>query len=356
MGKTMGNTVCIIMPAYNAQKSVKKAIESVIKQTYKNWELVIVNDGSADNTQKICEQMVSKDSRIHLINQENQGSSRARETGVLSNYAQKHSFITFLDADDSFPNDALEVLMAEGIKYNADVVCGRSEKMIRNIPIGNKWTPPCFDLNKPKLFEEENIKKELIAGFFGISDFPVTLWGKLFKFDIIKKCISASTIVKFTADDLIVTLNVMLNANRVVTIPNVVYQYHIGGGTSKYMPYLADDFMTLYKYRKNLIDQYSLQEELKQSMDIELMYYIKTHLMQCEKYKQAENTSIQKETEKLMNDSDVISAAEFTSKKKMPISFYADLLLSKNYKELQKVARDEIKKSHIKDLIRRVLT
>ena len=78
----MSEMVSIIMPVFNAEKWVEQAIESVKKQTYTNWELIIVNEGSSDNTQRICEQYSNDDSRISVYFQDNKGPGAARNLGL----------------------------------------------------------------------------------------------------------------------------------------------------------------------------------------------------------------------------------------------------------------------------------
>lgn len=89
--------ISIITPMYNAEKYVGLTIESVLEQTYKNWEMIIVNDGSKDSSAKIVENYVQKDSRIKLINQTNAGSATARNNALRNAQGQ---YICFLDADD----------------------------------------------------------------------------------------------------------------------------------------------------------------------------------------------------------------------------------------------------------------
>ena len=113
--------VSIITPAYNASKYIKETIESVLNQTYDNWELIIINDGSTDDTEKIVNSF--KDRRIKLISQKNMGVSAARNRGLSE---AKGEFITFLDADDILPPKSLEVR----VKYlkensNIDLVDGK---------------------------------------------------------------------------------------------------------------------------------------------------------------------------------------------------------------------------------------
>jgi len=96
--------VSIIMPAYNAEKFISKSIESVLQQTYQNWELLVVNDGSKDNTSSVVSSF--HDARIKLIEQVNGGVSKARNTGITNSTGE---FIAFLDSDDLWLKDKLEI-------------------------------------------------------------------------------------------------------------------------------------------------------------------------------------------------------------------------------------------------------
>jgi len=107
--------VSIITPAYNAEKYICKTIESVLNQTYRYWELIIVNDGSTDNTQEKIEYF--DDIRIISISQNNMGVSTARNRGVELARGQ---YITFLDADDILPEDSLKIRI-DYLNSHADV-------------------------------------------------------------------------------------------------------------------------------------------------------------------------------------------------------------------------------------------
>ncbi|MDQ7085044.1 MAG: glycosyltransferase family A protein [Sulfurovum sp.] len=92
-----------MLPTYNAQKYIEEAIESVINQTYIHWELIIINDGSTDNTSSLIASF--SDTRIISLTQENQGVSHARNRGLD---IAKGKYITFLDADDVLPRQSIE--------------------------------------------------------------------------------------------------------------------------------------------------------------------------------------------------------------------------------------------------------
>jgi glycosyltransferase involved in cell wall biosynthesis len=99
--------VSVIIPAYNSELYIKEAIDSILKQSFTHWEMIIVNDGSTDNTQAIVEEFIVKDSRIKLIVQKNSGSALARSTGFIHSQGK---YIYFLDADDRPKSNTLERL------------------------------------------------------------------------------------------------------------------------------------------------------------------------------------------------------------------------------------------------------
>jgi len=107
--------VSIIMPVYNGEKYIKEAIDSVINQTYKNWELIIVNDGSKDNTEEIIKSY--NDKRIKYFYQENKGVSAARNKALE---VAKGKYITFLDSDDYLPPNSIKARV-EYLEKNPDI-------------------------------------------------------------------------------------------------------------------------------------------------------------------------------------------------------------------------------------------
>lgn len=102
----MKHKFSLIIPAYNVEKYIKKCLDSVLNQTYNNYEIIIINDGSTDNTSKILESYKS-DKKIKIINQENKGLSNARNTGVSN---AKGDYILFIDSDDFIEKELLEIL------------------------------------------------------------------------------------------------------------------------------------------------------------------------------------------------------------------------------------------------------
>lgn len=241
--------VCIIIPVYNRQNCIKQCIKSLIDQSYKNIKIIIVNDGSTDNTRQICEKLKTSDNRILLINQDNKGSVEARKRGLIE--CSDNSYITFCDSDDKLPLDAIEKMVICAKKYNADIVCGNIKKVWKNIIIKNQFIPDCFKINAPTVYDKKDIIDKLYISCFGVSNLPVSLCAKLYRGYLIKRAINFPNIVQFMGDDLSVTIQILPETNRLVIIPDCVYFYKIGGGTTKFMPYMLDDFLTLYRKKWN---------------------------------------------------------------------------------------------------------
>ena len=127
--------ISVIMPLYNNEKYVAEAIQSVINQSYTDWELIIINDASTDNSQQIAENISKTDTRISLINlKENKGVSYARNLGIKKS---KGEYISFLDSDDLWDKDFLKLLFNKIIKKNIYFVYARYAWLMSNNAIQN---------------------------------------------------------------------------------------------------------------------------------------------------------------------------------------------------------------------------
>ena len=100
--------ISVVIPAYNAGQFLDETLESVLSQTYENWECIIVNDGSTDNTESVAKKWCEKDSRFRLTDKENGGLSSARNWGIKESKAE---YIAFLDADDLYMPNFLEICL-----------------------------------------------------------------------------------------------------------------------------------------------------------------------------------------------------------------------------------------------------
>lgn len=120
--------ISVIIPVYNAEKYLSKCIDSVLNQTYQDLEIILVNDGSTDDSEKILEKYRSRDSRIVIINKDNGGASTARNVGLDTAHGE---YITFVDSDDTISPYYLEILHNCALNDGSDFVCYRYKDSIK---------------------------------------------------------------------------------------------------------------------------------------------------------------------------------------------------------------------------------
>ena len=129
----MTDSVSIVIPAYNAEKTIIRCLDSIVNQTYKNLEILVINDGSKDKTQELVESY--KDERIILINKENGGVSSARNKGIE---VATGEYITFIDSDDYVAHDYIETLLIP-CQNGADISCSNYLMVDENgVPLNNR--------------------------------------------------------------------------------------------------------------------------------------------------------------------------------------------------------------------------
>ena len=117
--------VSVIIPVYNVEEYIEKCLNSVVNQTYKKIEIIIIDDGTQDGAGKICDDYAKKDNRIKVIHQNNRGLSAARNVGIDK---AKGKYIAFIDSDDYVNEKYIELLLADIVENNADIsVCGYND-------------------------------------------------------------------------------------------------------------------------------------------------------------------------------------------------------------------------------------
>lgn len=166
----------VIVPVYNGEKYIKDCLESIINQTYRDLQIIVVNDGSIDNTEAIVGEIANKDSRVQLINKENGGVSSARNLGL--EYA-KNEFLTFVDSDDTLDIDMYETLMKYTGNNEYDIVhCGYKRINHETVKLVNGTNNII-----------KQTKNEALECIVGGKIFVPALWNKVYKrklFDDIK--------------------------------------------------------------------------------------------------------------------------------------------------------------------------
>lgn len=201
--------ISIIIPVYKVEKYLEKCIESVLKQTYTNLQIILVDDGSPDNCGKICDEYAKKDSRIEVIHKANGGLSDARNVGISK---AKGRYIGFVDSDDYIKEDMYEILLNLIKKYDADVsICNLYDVIDENECIRNKE-------NGIREYSRLDILKEVLLD----KNIQSYAWNKLYEkelFDEIKYPIRKKY------EDIGTTFYVFEKCNKIVVTSEPEYYY-----------------------------------------------------------------------------------------------------------------------------------
>lgn len=204
--------ISIIVPCYNSEKYLHRCIESIINQTYKNIEIILINDGSTDKTLEILEEFQRKDDRILIINKANSGVSDSRNIGIDRASGR---YIMFVDADDFLEINAVQILYDCSKKNKADVVRARY-KRIEN----NNIVSEC-DIDKYNNFNIKKLLYDILSGKLGCY-----VWALIIKKDfLIKNNLKFDNRLTIMEDQLFY-INILLKGN-IYFCNNLVYNYVI---------------------------------------------------------------------------------------------------------------------------------
>lgn len=171
--------VSVVVPVYNAQKHLSRCVDSILTQTYQNIEIILVDDGSVDDSYKMCDDLANTDSRVKVIHKENAGAGMARNTALE---VVSGDYVLFVDSDDYIALDTVKKCMDSVSKHNSDTVVFGYSFMSDD----GKVTPERINAGR-LCYDENDIKSDLLPSFFTLSKgFEVSVWGKLFSSKIIK--------------------------------------------------------------------------------------------------------------------------------------------------------------------------
>ncbi len=253
--------VSVIVPVYNAGRKLHKCIQSVLGQTYGDFTLILVNDGSTDDSLRICQSYARVDARIRLLDlPANRGSSAARRRGIE---ASDSPYLLFVDADDWLDRRMLGKLAEKAQASGADItVCNTWRALGGSSVIVKRNSSPY--LNNERLYVGEEIKSELAAAYLHGHPFPAAMHAKLYKRELPAACGAFAERIRFFGDDLYCNLEMFLQAESVLVMPEPLYYYRTGGSTSRYMPDLFRDAAAGYAIQKETIERHYPDSRLRE--------------------------------------------------------------------------------------------
>lgn len=217
----MNDLISVVVPAYNIEKYIERCIKSILCQTYSNIEVIIVDDGSTDNTASIIDQYALKDTRIIPIHKKNGGVSSARTEGI--NRASG-DWIGFVDGDDVIEENMYEVLINNAKKYDADISHCGYQMIFPDGHIDFYYNTKCIEV-------QDNTKalEELLSG----RKIEPGLWNKLFKKSLFNDSIDYESLSKIKInEDLLLNYFLFKNSNLAVYEDFCPYHYILRKGSA----------------------------------------------------------------------------------------------------------------------------
>lgn len=267
----MKQKISVIVPVYNVEKYLSRCIDSLIRQSYSNIEILLVDDGSKDESLSICKEYEAKDSRIHVFHKENEGLGLTRNYGVEQATGE---YITFVDSDDYLTLDAIDSMVKKAVETDADVV-------IASHYYKNKKQE--IELSE-RLYCGTEIKEILMVHMMGnngnqLDALSYTAWGKLYKKEIFtKNRLLFPSERKLIWEDLAFSVEAYPLCEKVYILHKPVYYYCFNEGslTHTYKPNKINLVMILYRYMKKRIQELNLSADAKFRLDTNFIGHIRT--------------------------------------------------------------------------------
>ena len=249
--------ISVIIPVYNVEDYLHYAIESLEKQTYKNFEIILVNDGSTDDSGKLCDEYSEKYSNVRVFHKENGGLSDARNFGVQK---AKGEFITFLDPDDYLEAYSLELLADIQEKHNCDIVSTRVK------------ATELYNVYSNHFLTEEDFKNVIVMDHdifleeaFYDKVATVSACGKLYRKSILEIPFPKGRIY----EDLYIISEHVEKANKIVHTPIQIYNYYKSQGSILNSKFTSKqyDFFDAISYNRDVIkDKYNDKKSLESAV------------------------------------------------------------------------------------------
>lgn len=208
--------VSVVVPVFNSQNYIKQCIESILNQTYRKIQVIIVDDGSVDDSLQICKEMQEYDDRITILKQSNSGTAVARKNGICAALGE---YVTFVDSDDFIDNDYIEKLILHSEK--CDLVTSRllfDREVLRDgIPAGNYAVDMHSPVIKNMIYLSDNVTRGILTN----------MCGKLFRTYIAREIVKEIDLNIFFGEDGEFVYKYILRCNRVCVTDYCGYNYRV---------------------------------------------------------------------------------------------------------------------------------
>ena len=294
--------ISIIVPVYNVEKYLRRCIDSILNQSFKDYEVILVDDGSKDISGKICDEYASMYKNLKVIHKENGGLGYARNTGL--EYASGE-YILFVDSDDYLEASMIENLYTCLISNKADTCIGGFKRVGKNkVDIHENYL-------SGKVFKGEDIKSEVLARMLGKrpngkDSIEMSVWKVLFSNSIIKKYnLKFPSERELISEDIVFDLEYYSKSKCVCISSDTGYCYcdNEGSLTTRYRPERFMMQTKLYKYLKKRTKELGIYELCNERIATTLMSNIRYCIKLEVKFKKNQvNCSVRKRINMICND------------------------------------------------------
>jgi glycosyltransferase involved in cell wall biosynthesis len=206
--------ISVVVPVYNTEKYLNQCVDSILGQTFKDLELILVDDGSKDSSPKLCDEYLAKDSRVKVVHQINGGQVKARKAGLMRANGE---YVHFVDSDDYLELDALEVACSSAKDNDADIVTFDAYFCYSNrrLPVKQPIKPGVFD---KKGLIKNVYPKMMYSGRFFYFGIYAAMWNKIFKRSVLTpNMINVDPRLKI-GEDGVTTFATFLDAKKVCVL------------------------------------------------------------------------------------------------------------------------------------------
>ena len=207
----------IIIPIYNVEKYLDESIKSILNQNFRDFELILVDDGSTDESGKICDKYVEFDERVKVIHKKNEGSGSARNTGIAS---AKGKYCYFPDSDDILAGNALEKIYKEINEYEADIY-------VFSYMVGTRNSDKTINIVKKEQYSDAEVVRKKYEKYMYDDDYSIqgAPWNKVFKTSIIKEKKVEYPNLKRHQDEVFIARYMDKITKKVKISSQVIYKY-----------------------------------------------------------------------------------------------------------------------------------
>lgn len=217
----------IVVPVYNAEKYLVQCFQSTMEQSFSNFEVIIIDDGSSDGSGQLCDEQCKSDKRFYVRHQNNKGASEARSEGIR---AAKGKYIICIDSDDLLDRELLQTLYEVCAKYDPDIICYDYQEVDEYGQLGKR----CISSLDEGLYTQNNLiklKKRLLYDIdqnkHNMGAVPFSTWSKAIRKETIELYSALAPCGIRNGDDLVVTIPAISNSKSVYILHTVGYYYRI---------------------------------------------------------------------------------------------------------------------------------